>query len=373
METNEYFEGLKDELKQFCLEKDFIPTNPYEFNDFVRSYCELDNLQGFIVEVSKPIMIDGEPTSKVEISPNHPFYACVPRVWKTMTDVQKIQCVRMMFNYLYNQISPRLLSKPQLIFIDTDPKNKRLGAYTDKSNLLYVSLHRVLTSRHALDVLGALMHELTHAEQAYDIKNMYDYLASHNYDFLHLTTYQKHLCFPDSGIIRRSINNLYDKIVNGGEQIHILSEEDANLWLKLEKENNREWAKLKDLPYICNQNELSAENNNKKILQKVLNAYCKESCVFSPEMPTLLDVELSTLKDYGYDISADQVENFAQIGYLAHMTRDLGLIYGTVKYLLDIYKEKKVTRPFAENYQMLEDGYFSFLQTYYQQKNEETK
>ena len=375
METNQYFESLKNELKQFCIKNRYIPTNPSEFNEFIIKNYKLDNLHDFVVNTPKPIIIKNKPVRKIQINSNQPYYACIPIVWQTMTDAQKIQSTKMMFECIYNLNSARLLGKPQLVFIDNDPKSKRRGGQitTDKLDLLYIALNFVLTSKSGLDVLGVIIHEFTHAEQAYDREKIQEYLLSHNYNFLSLPTCPKRLRFNDSGIVSRSINNLYQKVITGREQIHVLSKEDANLWIKLEKEHDREWSQLKDLPYVCNQNELLAESNVNKTLNKVLNIYRQECDAFSLEVPSLLDMNLSSLKKFGYDISAEQLENFAQMSNMAHMTRQLNFTYTTIKYLLDVYKEKKVDKPFAENYQKIEDGYFKSLQAYYQQENEETK
>ena len=253
METNEYFEGLNDELKRFCLEKDFVPTNANEFNDFVRSYCQLDRLTEFTVEIPKQIKLDNQYTSKVLVAKNHPFYACIPKVWQAMTDVQKVQSMTMMFNYLYREVSPRLLKKPQLIFIDNNSASKSFGSYTDTTHKLYVSLKRILSSKNPALFLGTIMHELTHAEQEKERREIIKSLPKPNYNVLSLSSYQKHLLFMDTGRVKSSIDSLYQHIMKNHEKINYLNPDDANLWIKLEKEKSREWEMLKDLPYACNQ------------------------------------------------------------------------------------------------------------------------
>ncbi len=374
MGINEYFDGLNDELKRFCLEKDFVPTNANEFNDFVRSYCQLDRLQDFTVEIPRQLKIENKFTTSVLIAKNQPFYACLPSVWQTMTDVQKVQSITMMFNCVYKEVSPRLLKKPQLIFIDSNSASKSFGSYTDTSHKLYSSLRRILSAKNPVLLLGSIMHELTHAEQEKERKEIIKSLPKPNYNVLSLSSYQKHLLFMDTGRVKYSINSLYEHIMNNHEKINNLNPDDANLWIKLERENSKEWEMLKDLPYVCNQNEMSAENNNKKILNTVLNAYCKECCKSWPNISTALDTLINALKkDYGYEISYDQTENFAQMGYISNFTRDVNFTYGVIKYLLNIYRTKKVKKPFADNYQLLEDGYLSFVQSHYRQQNEQIK
>ena len=374
METNEYFENLTDELKRFCLEKDFVPTNADEFNDFVRSFCQLDRLQDFVVEIPRQLKIENKLTIRVLVAKNQPFYACLPSVWQTMTDVQKVQSITMMFNCLYKEVSPRLLKKPQLIFIDSNSTSKRVGSYTDTTHKLYISLKRMLSVKNPVLTLGSIMHELTHAEQEKERKEIIKLLKKPNFKAINLSTYQKHLLFMNTGAIKCNIKNLYEYITSNNIEINRISQEDANLWLKLEKEKSREWEMLKDLPYACNQNEMSAENNNKKLIKKVLNAYCKECCTFPSDIMTLQESLFSVLKEqYGYEISSSQTENFAQIGYIANMTKDVDYTYGVIRYLLNIYRAKKVEKPFARNYQAFEDAYFSCVKPCSHKQQEQTK
>ena len=241
MGINEYFDGLNDELKRFCLEKDFVPTNANEFNDFVRSYCRLDRLQDFTVEIPRQLKIENKFTTSVLIAKNQPFYACLPSVWQTMTDVQKVQSITMMFNCVYKEVSPRLLKKPQLIFIDSNSASKSFGSYTDTTHKLYTSLRRILSAKNPVLLLGSIMHELTHAEQEKERKEIIKSLPKSNYNVLSLSSYQKHLLFMDTGRVKYSINSLYEHITNNHEKINNLNPDDANLWIKLERENSKEY------------------------------------------------------------------------------------------------------------------------------------
>ena len=362
MITNEYFDSLNDYLQNFCEKNNFYPTSDKEFNDFVRSYCGLDNLEDFFVEVQEPVEIENESTILVPISSNQPFYAFIPSVWKAMTDIQRVQAIAMTFNYICNEISPKLLKKPQLIFVDSNAKGV-LGYCTyDDRNQMFVSLSKILADDESIPskILGTIMHELTHAEQHWEFLKNFEYLKTQDFDFSKLTNYQKRLLFQDSQMFEQYVNDLYERVSQGGEEIKYLSDEDMKLWLHLEKEDIG-WGFLKDLLYACDARELYAENNAKKLVEKI-SRICPE--IIQREL--YVDHCLNVLKEYGYEISHSDIENFTQMSCVAQTAEELingdEMICKEIEYLLNIYRTKKVEKPFMENYEEFENKFLKKVQ-----------
>ena len=218
MTENDYFNSLSDELKKFCEDKNFYPTSDKEFNDFVRSYCELDNLKDFYVEVKESEEDENESTILVPIFCKRPFYAFVSDVWNAMTDVQRVQAIAMAYNYICNEISPRLTKKIQLTFIDSDLSREWLGCFNSDINQMYISLTAILSPYgYASRFLAAIKHELTHAEQYWERKKNLQYVKSQNYDFSKLSSYQKKLFLSGSGEFGYYVDYLYKQVSQGME------------------------------------------------------------------------------------------------------------------------------------------------------------
>ncbi len=359
----DYFNNLDENLKKFCEEKDFYPTNDKEFNDFVRSYCELDNLKDFFVELKEPVEIENEPTTLVPILCNQPFYAFIPNVWNAMTEVQRVQAIAMTYNFICNEMSPRLKKKPQLIFVDSTAPQGWVGYCTyDDKNQMYISLSSILSSDDSIcsKFLVVIKHELTHAEQDWEREKNWKYVKSQNYDFSKLSDYQKKLFFKYSGGFGYNANilRINTKFQISKTATKYLSKEEITLWLKLEAEDNYDWYFLKNLLYACSPCELSAENNAHKFLEKI-----SKICPSISNVETNLDCCLSALKQSNFDISYKDVENFMQMDCIAQITYNADeVLCKEIAYLLNIYRTKKVEKPFMENYDKFENDYFKETQ-----------
>ena len=360
---NPFFNNLREEYKGLFEALGFIPSNFDEANNFLKSYYELDKLKDFKVVLRFPVMIERQKVQVVEISKNFPYYCLVPNVWRQMTVKEKLNATMMLYNMVLNEKLVKLNKKPVIRFISDDDSPDSSGYYDNANNVLQLSLYSFMDENgSSLRILKTIAHELTHAQQDRELKEAFKFLKANNFDYSLLTTYQKHLFFGITDKVFYNIANAFDfyrnvYLLKLPVENKYLSKKDMELWLTLEENKSNTWSYLKYLCYVCSPKEVAAQNAGQKIFNKVIREYFKDYKIVSG-MKTSADEAIEDIQKYGFDIPFSAKETFAQINNFCNMNTSIESSLEVVSYLLEIYKTHKLTRPFKENYQELEDEYF---------------
>lgn len=375
-QDNVFFKNLRLEYQILFDNLDFIPSNFDEANNFLKSYFNLNELKDFTVLLPFPVVINGQKVNSIDIKKNYPYNCLFPSVWSQMNAGEKLKATMMLYNLVLNEKIVKISQKPELRFISNDDKLESNGYYSSAQNVLQISLYTILEdSSNGLEILKTIAHELTHAEQAHELKKIFEFLKNNNFDFSLLSNYEKKLFFHQTNYVFENIDNVLEiyKKFSKLPVKNILSKQDLKLWLSLEENDNYCWSYLKYLCYACNQNEISAQNAGQKFFDKVTREYLKD-CDLPQYSRTSADVAIAFLRYKGYDISYSQKEDFAQISYYCQINPCVETTLEIVSYLLEIYKTHKIDRPFKENYQEIEDEHFKKIQNnliaYYGKENE---
>lgn len=361
---NQFYDNLPKYFKDFFDKHDYKPANVFDANNFFKSCMRLDNLTDIFVKPNKPIIYKGKIMKFVKITSDQPFMACVPQIWQNMSLQQRLKTVIMVFNYYFKEMINDREKKPEIHFIsEFNFASSVLGLSYFPKKYIYIPLEKISSSTSSQKIFATIVHEFVHYKQQNEKQQILEWLSQNNYDFSGLSSYQRHLFFERTGSILASISNyynnrseaLFDAMLSSSD----LTRENINLWLELEKTKNKQWRLLKELTYSLSDIESTAQKEETKVFNDLLTNYGgkKET---APKEKTLGESELLAIRNADFDIDDESAKHLENIGYFTNMVEMSDEAYFDVlNYLLEVYKAKKINRPFVENYEETEALYFA--------------
>ena len=358
-----FYETLPSYLKTFFDNNNYKPANVFDANNFLKSFLKLDDLSDIYIKPKKPIIFKGKIMTVVKISSDEPFMACVPQVWYNMLLAQRLKAVIMVFNFYFNKMIHDRSKKPEIHFIpEFNLSVGVLGFSYVPKKYIYIPLERINASNSSFKIFSTIVHELVHFKQANQRQEIYKWLEKNDYDFSKLTSYQKHLLLKYTGHILTIISTYYQ---NRGEELYkkmlktsSLTKENIKLWLELEEKKDAQWRILKELTYCLNELEQSAQNKEIKEYNMLVDKYGSKKHSIPHEI-SLSQSELERIRKAGFDIDDASAQHIANIGYFANLVEMTDEVcFEILNYLLEIFKAKKVEKPFIGNYDELEQQYF---------------
>lgn len=359
----DFYDTLPDNLKNFFDKQGYRPSNVFDANNFLKSVLRLDDLSDICIKPKNPIVFKGKTIKFVKISSEQPFVACIPQVWQTMNLKRRLKAVTMAFNYYVDLMIKNKSQKPEIHFIpEFDFSADVLGLSYVPKKYIYISLEKIYSSKSCAKIFATIVHELVHFKQENQRQQIYKWLKNNDYDFSKLTSYQKHLLFKRTGHILTSIANCYnnrcDELYDKMLKTSSITPENIKLWLELEEKKDVKWQMLKELTYSLNDIERAAQNKETREYNQLQNKYGNNSNK-TTRAKSLGKFELSKIRKLGFDIDDESAQHLANIGYFTNIIEmNDEVCFEIINYLLEVYKAKKVMKPFVGNYDELEKQYF---------------
>lgn len=348
----QYFNKLPYEIKKIFIENQYLPTNDYDANNFIKSIYDVDGTKDLKVTLKKSLIVDGKKIDSINISSRDPFDAFVPQVWDSMTLSQKLNVVVMTFNYYCEKDSYLRKNKPKLFFVMSSCGESTKGFYAPKPDILYVSAYHLIVNQiNYLELVSTLTHELTHKRQFHEIKM----LKQKGVSYYDMNDYYKSLYFFRSENYIKKLNywifTWFDSNVNAEKKIPLeyFNEEQKKLLCDIccDKEKRLEWRVLMHLIYSNHPIEVGAQNNEMKnyyqIYEKRLEKY-DLPLEFLRKTPAY-DINHSYLSKKCYDFTAEGIKELEKLNTVLSNTNDDRLVLAGLRYLLDVMIEKRVTKP----------------------------
>ena len=365
---SEFYDNLDKNTKQVFDILKYQPTDDYDANNYLIKRCKLNDSKDIFINLKKPVIFNGKPLKFVKITAKKPFMACVPEVWQSMKTYQQLKAIIMIYNYLLDKQIGDRPNKPTLMFFS---KYKFLDTVAASSiveeNYIYFPLHRILYANNCIQLTSFLVHEIEHFRQNYDKLDLVEWLKQNDYDFSKLTKDQKHLFFRYTNHIETMIKNLYDcrseQFYNYMINKSNLTKENIDLWIKLEEEKNLYWIIIKQLAYAFCDKEVLSQDIEMQALRQLYDTFGTPSCKpFNFEVKRNNDINI--LKKGGFEFDEEAIQNITNLGYLANMVdiQDPVVYFDILNYLLEVYKAKRVDKPFMNNYDDFEDAFFKSQQ-----------
>ena len=361
--NNNFYDTLPNSLKIFFDKQEYRPDNVFDANNFLKSLLRLDNLADIYIKPKKPIIYKGKIMKFIKISPKEPFMACVPQVWQSMRLQQRLKTVVMAFNYYFDSMIHDRSKKPEIHFIsEFNLSVGVLGLSYVPKKYIYIPLEKIYSSDSCMKIFSTIVHELVHFKQANEREQVYKWLEKNDYDFSKLSSYQKHLLFKCTGHILTGISNYYnnrcDELFDKMIKTSSLTQENINLWLELEDKKDVKWRMLKELTYSLNDLEQAAQNKETKEYNLLLSRYGSKADS-ALRAKSLSKFELAKIQKEGFDIDRESAQHLANIGYFTNLVEmNDEICFEILNYLLEVYKAKKIDKPFVGNYEELENQYF---------------
>lgn len=363
--SNTFYDNLDKNTKQIFDALKYKPTSEDDANNFITKHFRLDDLKDIFITPKEPINFNGKQLKFVKITAKKPLMACIPTVWQNMKTYQKLKTIIMLYNYYCNQMIGDATNRPKLKFCTKYCLGENiLASCFFNENYIYMPLHKIFSASDCVALTATLTHEIQHFKQMYQKQEIYEWLKQNDYDFSKLTKYEKHLFFQFTGHIEAMIYNLYqirsEKLFQQMIATSNLTRENIDLWLRLEAQNDYNWLLLKQLAYDFNDQEISSQNVEMKKLKDLHNFFVKPFTNSDIDTTTKRESDLKLLQKAGFDIDIVGAQHIANVGNLANMVdEDSDLVYyDALNYLLEIYKAKKVDKPFVDNYDEIESAYF---------------
>ena len=286
-----------------------------------------------------------------------------------MKTYQQLQSLVRIYNYYFEKIIGNRPDKPALMFFTNyNLLDCVISACFLKDNYVYLPLHTILYSNNCLVLTSNLVHEIEHFRQEYEKRDLAEWLKQNDYDFSKLTKNQKRLFFRYTIHIETTISNFYN---TRGEKLYSfmianssLTKEKIDFWIKLEESKDLNWLLIKQLAYDFCYKESLSQDIEKKTLKELFDKYAGEPNYKPLNYETKRMEDLNILKASGFELDEQAIQNITNLAYIANMVDDNDdtVYFEILNYLLDVYKAKKVDKPFIENYDEFEDAYFKSQQ-----------
>ncbi len=365
---DDFYDSLHEYSKQVFDILKYRPKDDYDANNFLIKRCRLNDLDDIYVHLKQPVVSNGKMLKLVRMTAKNPFSACIPQVWQNMSTNQQLRSLIRLYNYFFKKIVGDKPDQPTLMFF-TNYKliDTVISACFFKENYIYFPLHKMLYSDECITLTSTLVHEIEHFRQEYERRDLAEWLKQNDYDFSKLTKNQKHLFFSYSNHIETKISNFYnfrgEKLFNYMMAKCKFTKENIDLWIKLEEDKDSNWILVKQLAYDFCYKEVLSQDIESKVLKELFDKYAIGAYkLLSYESKRMQDV--NTLKSAGFDLDETAIQNITNLGNLANMVddEDNAVYFDILNYLLEVYKAKKVDKPFIENYDEFEDEYFKSQQ-----------
>ena len=375
----DYYDSLHEYSKKvFDLFK-YRPRDAYDANNYLFKRCGLNDTRDIFVNPKTKVAFNGRPLKFVKLTVKKPLMACVPEVWQSMKTNHQLKTIVRIYNYFFEKIIGDKPDKPALMFFtDYNLIDNVISACFVKENYLYLPLHRILCADNCLELVATLVHEIEHFRQEYQKRELANWLKQNDYDFSKLTKDQKHLFYRYSNHVETMISNFYhgrnEKFLNYMMTKSKLTKENIDLWIKLEASKDHTWDMLKQLPYAFCYKEVLSQDIEMQALKLLYDTYASKSACKPFDYEVKRMSVLTDLRQAGFQLNDEAVQDITNLGYLANMVddNDSTVYFEILNYLLEVYKAKKVDKPFIENYDEFEDEYFeSQRKALLKQKNNE--
>lgn len=327
--------------------------NGKELEHFMYSKEAEDFLLTVVQREYKPSFnVDVPDLGVVNISVNDPFDACLPKVWKSLNFMQKLNTLKIFFDYFCNRENLFKEKKPTFRFSLSEEGIAFLG-YTKSKNKLRQECNiclRNLYESTPLDLTEIIPHELCHAkQQSAIIKNYYD--SGNSLDYLN--EYYKNLITPGSEEFRKILKNLdceAEIFIKFKDKLNLSYEEFCE-FKKLLKSKNRKLERILKTMYQNHPLEEAAFNKGDSMKEKVYR-YLKEKYPLEqlPKYISNAETFRKKQKKAGFDFSKEDLSKLGKINIMISCTNSGIVMLNCIKFILDTYKNNKVPEKFPEGY-----------------------
>jgi hypothetical protein len=365
-----------DSLIRDCYRNNIDTLNEYDVNSFVRSFYNVNIDNNYKINLQEPIIKNGVKVDQLSFNKLN-FIDCLqPNIWEQLSIKDKLNAI----NFAYYDLSSRSKELDnlnlQLIFsISLD--DEVVAKYSRiKGRQIKISLYEIIKCESGIKVMSILSHELMHAKQDSTFLKFKELKKNNRLDTSKLSDYDY------SMLGRDHINFFYsisEDISNYKFSENTIEYKKDSKYIQLFKDACKDfsWQTMMRIVYMLSPYETSAFNKEYQTEKSLLdyynkNFYYRKSEKIDNEYLPVLDETtnmLLRLNNRGFSFSEKDLKQFVNLAkfasseysktskgvikpYLADITKEKEFlnsnIWKCLKYLLDIYKNKKVTQSFDE-------------------------
>lgn len=330
------YEVDKFRLKNLFEQNGFEPETMGDAINFFNAYYGLNTIDCFV----KKIVVNDDVV-EVKVDTAYPFGAFIPQVWGQLTETERVNAINMVKNYF---VKMDLLNKQkiQLSFIPPEKDCKAdagfMLGFKNVNSFLYVNEKFILasTDEEGMQLLGILIHELTHASQRMTQLNLNKYSIHTFNDFYKNTINSSDL----NNKLKKSSMEDYVSINKND-----FSQEEMEIIKQMLDDDK--FKVIKHILYTTLTNEMAAENRAKRMYYQIAKDMYKKYGVITRTTYKELYKKFGERANQKFDfvIRDDDYEKFTKIGILfcCEETRSVA-----IKHLIDFYTNKQLTKKISD-------------------------
>jgi hypothetical protein len=365
-----------DSLIKNCYKNDVDLTNEYDVNSFVRSFYNVDINNDYKINLPESIIKNGVKINQLSFNKLN-FVDCLqPNIWKQLSVQDKLNAINFAYYDLSNRSKELNSLNLQLIY-SLSLDNEVVAKYSRiKGRQIKLSLFEIMEGGSGIKIVSILSHELMHAKQDSAFLKFKELNKNNRLDINKLSDYDY------SMLGRDHINFFYgisEDISKYKFSENTTEYKNNSKYIQLFKDACKDfsWQTMIRIIYMLSPYERSAFNKEYQTEKSLLDYYNKNFYYksnekikndYSPVIDDTTDM-LLRLNNRGFNFKESDLKEFINIAkfasneyaisnngivksYLADITKEKEFLNSSVwkclKYLLDVYKDKKITKPFDE-------------------------